>query len=158
MCPIPPSLIAPLFYPSTGDFQQAQALHLNPGDEMAANFLLISAPVVSIRGRVTNGMTGRPAGTASVSAYWTAYMEGDGLPARVSPEDGRFEIRGVAPGTYTLRASFTENGQAYAGEQTVEVGNYGSAKCRDFRAAGLCRRRPCQRSRTSSQPAEQSHH
>ncbi len=141
MDPDPAFTYAPLFYAGTEDFQQAQALHLNPGDEMVANFLLISAPVVSIRGRVTNGMTGRPAGTASVSAYWTAYMEGDGLPARVSPEDGRFEIRGVAPGTYTLRASFTEQGQAYAGEQTVEVGNQGAQNVEisglpDFAAAG----------------------
>lgn len=116
----------PLFYPATDDFQQAQALHLNPGDETAANFLMISAPVVSISGRVTNGMTGAPAGTAAVSAYWTPYMEGDGLPARVSPQDGRFEVRGVAPGHYTLRASFTEDGQTYAGEQTVDVGNQGA--------------------------------
>ena len=49
-----------LFYPSTSDFQQAQSLKLNPGDEVAVNFLLVSAPVVSIRGRVTNGMTGQP--------------------------------------------------------------------------------------------------
>ena len=116
----------PLFYPATDDFQQAQAVTLRPGDEMAANFLMISAPVVSISGRVTNGMTGAPAGTAAVSAYWTPYMEGDGLPARVSPQDGRFEVRGVAPGHYTLRASFTEDGQTYAGEQTVDVGNQGA--------------------------------
>jgi hypothetical protein len=130
-----------LFYPSTADFQQAQAIALSPGDEMAANFLLISAPVVSIRGRVSNGMTGKPAGTAAVSAYWTPYMESDGLPARVSPGDGRFEIRGVAPGTYTLRASFTEEGQDYTGELTVEVGNEGAQNVEifalpDFAAAG----------------------
>src|SRR4029077_19313599 len=46
-----------LFYPATSDFQQAQILKLNPGDEIATNFLLVSAPVVSIRGRVVNGMT-----------------------------------------------------------------------------------------------------
>ena len=114
---------------------------MNPGDEVAANFLLISAPVVSIRGKVTNGMTGQPASTALVSAFWTTYMEGDGLPALVSADDGAFEIRGVAPGTYTLRASFTEEGQSYAGEQTVEVGNEGAQNVQisalpDFAAAG----------------------
>jgi hypothetical protein len=131
----------PLFYPSTGNFQQAQALALSSGDDVAANFLLISAPVVSIRGRVTNGMTGRPPKGASVSAYWTSYMEGDGMPGRVSDADGTFEIRGVAPGTYTLRASFTEEGQSYAGEQTVEVGNEGAQNVQisalpDFAASG----------------------
>ncbi|MBZ5507656.1 MAG: carboxypeptidase-like regulatory domain-containing protein [Acidobacteriia bacterium] len=131
----------PLFYPATNDFQQAQILALNPGDEFAANFLLISAPVVSIRGRVTNGLTGASAGTASVSAFWTPYMEGDGMPARVSPDDATFEIRGLAPGTYTLRASFTDHGESYTGEQTVEVGNQGAqnvevAVLPDFAATG----------------------
>jgi hypothetical protein len=130
-----------LFYPATSDFQQAQSLKLNAGDEIAANFLLMSAPVVAIRGRVINGMTGRPPKGASVSAYWTTYMEGDGLPALVSAEDGTFEIRGLAPGTYTLRASFTEDEQIYAGEETVEVGNQGAQNVQisalpDFVAAG----------------------
>ncbi|HLK52598.1 MAG TPA: carboxypeptidase regulatory-like domain-containing protein, partial [Candidatus Angelobacter sp.] len=115
----------PLFFPATADFQQAQAVALSPGDEIAANFLLISAPVVSISGRVVNGMTGEPAGKAAVSAYWTPYMEGDGIPAKTS-ENGTFEVRGVAPGSYTMRTSFTEDGQSFVGEQTVEVGNRGA--------------------------------
>lgn len=136
-----PFTYAPLFYPDSGDFRQAQSLKLNPGDEMAANFLLVSAPVVSIRGKVTNGLTGQPPKGAAVSAFWTTYMEGDGLPAIVSPEDGTFEIRGLAPGMYTLRASFTEDTQSYDGEQTVEVGDQGAqnvqiAAVPDFAAAG----------------------
>jgi hypothetical protein len=132
---------APLFYPATSDFQQAQALRLNPGDEVATNFLLISAPVVSIRGKVINGLTGGPPAGASVAALWTTYMEGEGLPAQVSPEDGTFEIRGVAPGTYTLRADFTQDKQTFEGEQTVEVGNEGAQNVQisalpDFDAAG----------------------
>jgi hypothetical protein len=139
--PDPAYTYAQLFFPGTSDFQQAQTIKLNPGDEMAANFLLISAPVVSIRGKVTNGMTGQPPKGAAVSAFWTTYMEVDGLPALVSPEDGTFEIRGVAPGTYTLRAAFVEEKQAYEGEQTVEVGNEGAqnvqiAALPDFAAAG----------------------
>jgi hypothetical protein len=139
--PDPPYTYAPLFYPDTTDFRQAQSLKLNPGDEIAANFLLISAPVVSIRGKVTNGMTGQPPKGASVSAFWTTYMEGDGVPALVSSQDGSFEIRGVAPGSYTVRAGFTEDNQSYAGEQTVEVSDQGAqnvqiAALPDFVAAG----------------------
>ena len=133
----------PLFYPATDDFQQAQAVVLKPGDEVAADFIMISAPVVSISGRVTNGMTGAPAGTAVVSAYWTPYMEAAGIPARIT-EDGRFEVRGVAPGHYTLRGSFTAEGISYAGEQTVEVGIRGAqnveiALLPDFVAIGHVR-------------------
>ena len=127
---------APMFYSSTGDFQQAQAIRMNPGDELAANFLLISAPVVTIRGKITNGMTGLPPKGADVSAFWTRYMTGDGLPALAS-EDGTFEIRGVAPGTYTLRAHFTEDNQAYEGEQTIVVGNEGALESLGF-AREIC--------------------
>ncbi|HEY2169971.1 MAG TPA: carboxypeptidase-like regulatory domain-containing protein [Candidatus Angelobacter sp.] len=139
--PDPAYTYPPLFYPDTSDFQQAQSLKLNPGDEMAANFLLVSAPVVSIRGNVTNGMTGQSPKGASVSAFWTTYMQGEGLSAQVSPENGTFEIRGIAPGTYTLRASFTEDKQVYEGEQTVQVGNAGAqnvqvAALPDFAASG----------------------
>jgi hypothetical protein len=139
--PDPAYTYAPLFYPATSDFQQAQSLKLNPGDEMAANFLLVSAPVVSIRGKVINGLTGGPPKDASVSAFWTMYMDGEGLPAQFSSENGTFEIRGLAPGTYTLRASFTDDKQTFEGEQTVEVGNQGAqnvqiATLPDFTAAG----------------------
>jgi carboxypeptidase family protein len=139
--PEPAYTYPPMFYPATGDFRQAQAISLNPGDEVPANFLLISTPVVSIRGRVTNGMTGRPPTGASVAAFWTPYMEGEGMPARVSSEDGTFEIRGLAPGTYTVRANFNEDKQTYEGEGTVEVGNQGAqnvqiAALPDFAASG----------------------
>ena len=102
--PDPAYTYTPQFYPATGDFRQAQSLKLNPGDQIAADFLLVSAPVVSIRGKITNGMTGQPPKSASVSAFWTPYMEGDGIPGMISSQDGSFEIRGVAPGVYTVRA------------------------------------------------------
>ncbi|HKD79676.1 MAG TPA: carboxypeptidase-like regulatory domain-containing protein [Candidatus Angelobacter sp.] len=124
----------PLFYPGSGDFQEAQSIQVNPGDEIAANFLFVSAPVVSIKGRVTNGMTGSPASAAVVAAYWTDYVQGEAIEGKVSPEDGTFEIKGVAPGLYKVRASFTEDGQTYEGEQAVEVGNQGA---RDVEIPGL---------------------
>lgn len=139
--PDPPFTYGSLFYPATGDFRQAEVLRLNPGDETSANFIFISAPVVSITGRVTNGITGAPASAASVSAFWSEYMLGDGIPARVAHENAGFEIRGLAPGSYTLRANFVEDKETYAGEVTVEVGPHGAqnveiAALPDFAAAG----------------------
>ncbi len=139
--PDPAYTYSSLFFPSTSDFLQAQSLKLGPGDETAANFLLISAPVVSIRGKVLNGMTGRPVVSASVAAFWTPYMEGDGIPAQASKHDGSFEVRGLAPGIYTVRAGFTEDSVNYAGEETVVVGDQGAqnvqiAALPDFAGAG----------------------
>jgi Carboxypeptidase regulatory-like domain len=139
--PDPAYTYASLFFPSTSDFLQAQSLKLGPGDETPVNFLLISAPVVSIRGTVINGMTGRPAPSASVAAFWTPYMASDAIPAQASKQDGTFEVRGLAPGTYTLRATFMDDKLAFEGEQTVEVGNEGAqnvqiAALPDFAASG----------------------
>ena len=141
--PDPPYTYAPLFYPDTTDFRQAQSVKLNPGDEMAADFLLISAPVVSIRGKVVNGITGRTANSATVAAFWTNYVEGGGIPALLAV-GGSFEVRGIAPGTYTVRASFTEDQRVFYGEQTIEVGDRGAQNVQitalpDFLATGHIR-------------------
>jgi LysM repeat protein len=113
-----------LFYPNTSDFLQAQQLPVSPGDEVHANFVFFTMPRVSIKGRVVNGLTGQPAAGAEVSAYWTEYLESAGVPAKVSP-DGTFEVHGIAPGLYTLRASFTDDKENFTDQRTVEVGNEG---------------------------------
>ncbi|MCU1221892.1 MAG: hypothetical protein JWN42_3089 [Candidatus Angelobacter sp.] len=141
--PDPPYTYAPLFYPDTTDFRQAQSLKLNPGDDMAADFLLISAPVVSIRGKVVNGITARATNSATVAAFWTNYAEGGGIPALLAL-GGSFEVRGIAPGTYTLRATFTEDQRVFHGEETIEVGERGAQNVQitampDFVATGHVR-------------------
>jgi len=138
--PDPPYTYAPLFYPDTTDFRQAQSLKLNPGDEMAADFLLISAPMVSIRGKVVNGITGQMASNTTVAAFWTNYVEGGGIPGLIAV-GGSFEVRGIAPGTYTLRATFTEDQRVFYGEETIEVGDRGAQNVQitampDFVATG----------------------
>jgi hypothetical protein len=115
---------APLFYPDTTDFLEAQPLAVNPGDEVHANFILMAMPVVSIKGRVINGLNGAPADNPAVSASWTEYLEGSGRDVRIS-RDGNFEVRGLAPGLYTLRASFNSEGHSYTTQQTVAVGPSG---------------------------------
>ncbi|MCU1331541.1 MAG: hypothetical protein JWM08_533 [Candidatus Angelobacter sp.] len=141
--PDPPYTYAPLFYPDTTDFRQAQSLKLNPGDEMAADFLLISAAVVSIRGKVVNGITARATNSATVAAFWTNYAEGGGIPALLAL-GGSFEVRGIVPGTYTLRATFTEDQRVFHGEETIEVGDRGAQNVQitampDFVATGHVR-------------------
>jgi hypothetical protein len=141
--PDPPYTYAPLFYPDTTDFRQAQSLKLNPGDEMAADFLLVSAPVVSIRGKVVNGTTGQMASNTTVAAFWTNYVEGGGIPGLIAV-GGSFEVRGIAPGTYTLRATFTEDQRVFYGEETIEVGDRGAQNVQitampDFVATGHVR-------------------
>jgi hypothetical protein len=124
----------PVFYPGTSDLPQAQKLLINAGDELHADFSLYPIQAVSIEGRVVNGLTGRPVATPMVTAYWgnnTAVMVRNG---EISEKDNSFEIRGIGPGTYTLRTSFLEDGETYTDERTVEIGSEGM---RNLLIAGL---------------------
>src|SRR2546428_12456624 len=76
----------------------------------------------SIRGRVTDA-TGAPLPRATISA------EAAGLRA-TSDEQGRYEIRGVAAGTYTLRVRLL----GYV-PQSVKLTGGQSAVTQDFRLA-----------------------
>jgi protocatechuate 3,4-dioxygenase beta subunit len=116
---------APTFYPDTSDFQRAQVLTTHPGDEIHANFVMFTMPNVSIKGKVVNGLTGAPAGSAEVVASWTEYIVGDGVSVGTDPATGRFEIRDLAPGVYTLRTTFTEQGETYTDHRSFEVGIHG---------------------------------
>jgi hypothetical protein len=116
---------SPLFFPGTSDFLEAQALPVGPGDEVHAGFIFMTMPSVSIRGKITNGLTGAPAENPAVSASWTEFLEGTIRDVRVSAKDGTFEVRGVSPGSYTLRASFSVEGSTYTTQQTVAVGPHG---------------------------------
>jgi hypothetical protein len=115
----------PEFFPGTTDFREAQQLTVKAGDEVLENFSFSSHPAVSIHGRVVNGISGQPISKAAVTATWA------NIPAGVDPinaqagEDGTFEIWGLAPGSYTLRTSFQDQGENYAGQQQIEVGSAG---------------------------------
>lgn len=117
---------SPLFFPATRDFLEAQALAVRPGDEVQAGFLFDTLPSVSIRGQVRNGLTGAPGANPNITVSWSEYVEGSSRDVRISGRDGTFEARSLAPGLYTVRASFTEDGDTFTGQQTVAVGPHGA--------------------------------
>jgi Carboxypeptidase regulatory-like domain len=117
---------SPLFFPGTRNFLEAHALPIGPGDEIHADFILRTMPSVSIKGRVTNGITGGAAENPTVSASWSEYVQENAVDVRVSSKDGTFEVRGLAPGLYILRASFNRDGASYRTQQTLDVGPSGA--------------------------------
>jgi protocatechuate 3,4-dioxygenase beta subunit len=118
----------PEFFPGTTDFREAQQITLKPGDEVLENFAFSSHPAVSIHGRVVNGISGQPAPKAVVTASWANIPAGvDSINAQAA-EDGTFEVWGLAPGSYTLRTSFQDQGENYTGLAQVEVGATGVSK------------------------------
>ena len=115
----------PIFYPSTSDMPQAQKMMVNPGDELHADFALVPMQAVSIQGRVVNGLTNRPITKPNVAAYWGENTAVMARTAELAEQENGFEIRGIGPGTYTLRTTFSDDGENFTDERTVEVTSQG---------------------------------
>lgn len=115
----------PLLYPGTSDMLQAQKMVITPGDDLHADFALFPVQAVSIQGRVVNGLTNRPILHPSVTAYWGPTASVMARTAEIAENGADFEIRGIGAGTYTLRTTFTEDGESFSDERVVEIGNEG---------------------------------
>ena len=115
----------PMLYPATTDMLQAQKIAVNAGDMLNADFALFPVQAVSIQGRVFNGLTNRPVSHPSVTAFWGESATVMARKAEVSDNSNEFEIRGLGPGTYTLRTTFTDNSESFSDERVVEIGSQG---------------------------------
>jgi Carboxypeptidase regulatory-like domain len=116
----------PTFYPGTHTASSAVVLELAPGQQLrGVDFTLSKARTVPVKGRVANLSGGSTQGMnvmlqprGQASGPWNMQR------ARVREPQGNFELRGVAPGSYTLVAMATGNGRpAATGRLSVEVGN-----------------------------------
>ena len=110
------------YYPGVMDPSQAAPVELHPGEDMPIDFSLVRTQTFRIRGTVTGAQianTGSdPIGTAIArrKLFQDTFSQGE------VDRDGNFEIRGLAPGTYSLSA-LTVNSQAASGSQTIEISN-----------------------------------
>ena len=105
------------YYPGTYDAAQASALTLKAGDEMPVNFTLVPAKTYRIRGVVAGVTAGQKPVVELVSKAGDAY----GVNANEIGSDGQFEVRGVAPGSYVLRAGAGTGTQLLSVHQDVSV-------------------------------------
>jgi len=105
------------YYPGTYDAMLASPVTLKAGDEMPVNFTLVPARTYRVRGIIT-GVT--PTQKPSVELISKA---GDSYRANANEvgPDGQFEVRGVAPGSYVVRASTPTESQSFAAPQDVSV-------------------------------------
>ena len=105
------------YYPGTYDAMQASAVTLKASDEMPVNFILVPARTYRVRGIIT-GVTA--AQKPSVELFSKA---GDSYRANANEvgPDGQFEVRGVAPGSYVVRASTPTESQSFTARQDVSV-------------------------------------
>jgi protocatechuate 3,4-dioxygenase beta subunit len=104
------------YYPGTSDFTQASAIDLRAGEEMPVNFTLLPSRSFRIRGLVT----GIPANQKPMVQLLSKGVGQTVNGADVSP-DGQFEIRGVAPGLYSIMVFGGSEGQILTAREPVQV-------------------------------------
>jgi protocatechuate 3,4-dioxygenase beta subunit len=103
------------YYPGTYDAAQASTVTLRAGDEMPVNFMLAPARTYWVRGMVTGISTGQKVTVELVSSL------GDSIHAGEVGTDGQFELRGIGPGSYVVRATSGTDSQPLTARQDISV-------------------------------------
>jgi protocatechuate 3,4-dioxygenase beta subunit len=103
------------YYPGTYDAVQASILTLKAGDEMPVNLTMVPAKTYRVRGVVTGMTSGQKPVVELVS------KSGESIHATEVGRDGEFEMRGVGPGSYLLRATSSSDSQPVTARQDVTV-------------------------------------
>jgi hypothetical protein len=105
------------YYPGTYDAMQASSVTLKAGDEMPINLTLVPGRAYRIRGTI-GGVT-----AAQKPAVELLSKAGDAYRANANEigPDGQFEVRGVAPGSYVLRAGAGTGTQLLSARQDISV-------------------------------------
>jgi protocatechuate 3,4-dioxygenase beta subunit len=113
--PQPDTRYVTTYYPGTYDAMQA--VTLKAGDEMPVNLTLVPARTYRVRGTVTGVNPGQK---PVVELFPKA---GDSIRANANEigPDGQFEVRGVAPGSYVLRAGDGTGTQLLTVRQDISV-------------------------------------
>lgn len=104
------------YYPGTRDRGQAASIQLHAGDDFPVNFSLTPSPSLIIRGSVANLPAGSVAAIMLQSKDFSLVLNGTEMH-----KDGSFEIRDVAPGTYTILATVDNSKWPLMARQTLQV-------------------------------------
>jgi len=120
------------YYANTTDGSQAAPIQIHPGDEAAISFSLIRVNTFRVRGTVS------PGGKADRNGVVMLQAKGAGsiFSAAEVDKGGRFDLRSVAPGSYTLSFVTREGGMPATTRMPVEVGNSDLNNVRLAPAAG----------------------
>jgi hypothetical protein len=105
------------YYPDTYDASLASPVTLKAGDEVPINFTLIPAKTYQVRGIVTGVPHGLQSAVELVSKTGDSYRAN---ATEIGP-DGQFEVRGVGPGSYVLKASAGNDSQSLMARQEISV-------------------------------------
>jgi protocatechuate 3,4-dioxygenase beta subunit len=112
---------ATTYYPGTTEMGSAAPIEVRAAEEQRLNFTMVPTRVFKVTGRVIDS-DGKPArqGMAMLISRTGGFASGPGGFSSV--QDGRFEMRGVVPGSYYLIAG-TRDEETHAARRDVEVGD-----------------------------------
>ncbi len=103
------------YYPGTFDALQASPVTLKAGDEMPIGFTLLPARTYRVRGIVT-GVSPKQKATVELVS-----QGGDSAKSSDVGPDGQFEVLGVGPGSYVIRATSGTDAQTLTAKQNVNL-------------------------------------
>jgi hypothetical protein len=110
------------YYPGVTDPSGAASVDLGAGQDMrGVDFTLRRTHAVSVRGRVVG-----PAGVVAVARV-NVQAIGSGsatglATGSAADAEGRFELRGLAPGAYTLTAQAGAGEKVYSAQRSIQIG------------------------------------
>jgi protocatechuate 3,4-dioxygenase beta subunit len=104
------------YYPGTTDSAQAAIISLRAGDEMLVNFTMVPGRTYRVRGIVT----GVPANQKPLVQVISKGVNNSMNAAEVAA-DGQFEVRGMAPGSYTIAVFSGSEGTFLTTRESVTV-------------------------------------
>jgi protocatechuate 3,4-dioxygenase beta subunit len=110
------------YYPGVTDRGQAAPIELHPGEEVPISFSLSPIPTFRVRGTVANLAAAGHGSDPKAMVMLRPKSFDMVFNAAEVDKDGNFEIRGVAPGSYTAWL-MTANGETTGTPQPVEVTN-----------------------------------
>ena len=114
---LPDTRYVTTYYPGTYDAMQSSAVTLKAGDEMPADFTLVPSRTYRVRGIVAGVAAGQKPVVELLSKGEFSYR----VNADEIGDDGQFEVRGVAPGTYVLWVSAGSGTQSLSAHQEINV-------------------------------------
>ena len=120
--PAAPTGHPPVYYPGVTQREQAVKIRVSAGQETRVDISLLSDKTVTVSGRVLD-VKGKPAPRTVVllrSQHLEAVLSSM-RTAALTDAEGKFEIKGVSPGSYFLTANSTRELKSSSVEQPLEV-------------------------------------
>ena len=113
------------YYPNTTAASNASEVNITPGAQVTGiNMTLAKVRTVRVSGRV-NG-AGNLQGRRNLMVMLMPRDNMGFMPrgmSRVTDTQGNFQMRGISPGSYILRADYNGDNQRYSAHMPLEVGN-----------------------------------